>query len=259
LRGDSANDVSGPKKSRIQFSLESSLKYAYPSAVEEKDLGESVMTSKANWPLAMFAAIVALGMWSGPAFACKGAQTLLRDDFTDEDPAWALTDHTVAQIGDGAMKVQSAVNKYFNLYYQGMNFPGADACIDIVSPPTPSKTVTQAGLGLWTAKGWNFIYISSDGTAGVTGLQDNNWINPVPARKFDGIKTGANAVNQLRLVWSAPPADNSTAAPNPYVQIFINDKSFIKYKTVQNTDRSLSIYADTEGAQYQFKNLNVTQ
>ncbi|HEY4924174.1 MAG TPA: hypothetical protein VII20_07130 [Roseiarcus sp.] len=217
------------------------------------------MTSKTNWHLAMSAAFFALGMWSGPAFACKGAQTLLRDDFTDEDPAWGLADHTVAQIGDGALKVQSAVNTYFNIFYQGMNFPGADACIDIVSPATPSKTVTQAGMGLWTGRGWNFIYITSDGSAGVTGLQDNNWVNPVPVRKFDGVKTGANAVNQLRLVWSAPPAQNATAAPNPYVQIFVNDKLFIKYKTVQNADRALGIYADTEGAQYQFKNLAVTE
>jgi len=108
-------------------------------------------------------------------------------------------------MGDGALKVQSAVNTYFNIFYQGMNFAGADACIDIVSPPAPSKTVTQAGMGLWTGRGWNFIYITSDGSAGVTGLQDNSWVNPVPLRKFDGVKTGANAVNQLRLVWTAPP------------------------------------------------------
>ena len=207
----------------------------------------------------LFGTIVSLGMSSGSALACKGATLQLRDDFTDEDPAWGLTERNIAQIGNGALTVNTAVNTYFSLYYQGMNFPAADACVDIVSPTTPVKAVTSAGLGIWTGRGWNYIYINSDGTAGVTGLQDNNWVNPVPVRKFDGIKTGPGAVNTLRLVWSAPPAANATAAPNPYVQIFINDKSFIKYKAIQNADRAISVYADTEGSQYLFKNLVITQ
>lgn len=208
--------------------------------------------------LAMLGAVISLSLASTSAFACKGATTLFSDVFTDEDPAWAL-DHSIATVEDGAMKVTTAANRIYDPSYQGMNFPGGDACVDIVNPSTPTKAVTQAGLALWTGRGWNFIYIQSDGQAGVTGLQSNNWINPVPARKFDGINTGAGAVNRLRIVWSAPPADNSNTPPDPYVQVFINDKPFIKYKTVPNQDRSLGIYADSEGATYQFKNLIVTQ
>ncbi len=140
-----------------------------------------------------------------------------------------------------------------------MNFPGADACIDIIAPPALGKTPSQGGLGLWTGRGWNFIFITSDGTAGVQGLQDGSWVTPVPTRKFDAIKTAPNAVNQLRAVWKAPPDSNSATAPDPYIMVFINDKPFIKYKAVPNANRAVAIYADTEGAVYQFKNLAITQ
>jgi hypothetical protein len=216
------------------------------------------MSTNAVLRTTVLGAVVCLAMYSSSALACKGPTTLLRDDFTDEDPAWGLTDHTNAQIGGGALKVTSDPGHFFNLYYQGMNFPAGDACVDIVFPTTPVKNVTQGGLGLWTGRGWDFVFINSDGTAGVQGLQNNDWINPVPARKFDAIKTAPGAVNQLRLVWKAPPASNSTVAPDPYVQIFINDKPFIKYKTVPNPNRAISIYADTEGAQFEFRNLAVT-
>ena len=215
------------------------------------------MAVKSGLRFSMVGAVFVVAMSTSAALACKGPTTLFRDDFTDEDPAWAL-DHSIGQIADGAMKVTTKPQTYFDPYYQGMNFPAGDACIDIVSPSTPSKTPTQAGLGLWTSRGWNFIYIASDGTAGVTGLQDNNWVNPVPARKFDGIKLTPGADNQLRVVWSAPPAQNATTPPDQYVQIFINDKLFIKYKTPPNADRAIAIYADTEGATYEFKNLVIT-
>jgi hypothetical protein len=203
--------------------------------------------------------LLSLAMFSSAALACKGPTTLFRDDFTDEDPAWGISDPATAQIGGGALKVTSEPGKFFNLLYQGMNFPSGDACIDVVLPATPVKSVTQGGLGIWTGRGWDFIYIQSDGQAGVQGLQGNDWINPVPLRKFDAIKTAPGSVNTLRVVWKAPPQQNATTPPDPYAQIFINDKSFIKYKTVQNANRAISIYADTEGSQYQFKNLAITQ
>jgi hypothetical protein len=37
---------------------------------------------------AMASAVLVVMSAASPPFACKGADTLLRDDFTDEDPAW---------------------------------------------------------------------------------------------------------------------------------------------------------------------------
>jgi len=194
---------------------------------------------------------------SSPALACKGAQTLLRDDFTDEDPAWNIQDNS-AQIGGGVLKIKTDPGKIFNLMYQGQNFPAADACIDIIAPTGKPASDIQGGLGLWTGRSWDFIYIATDGSAGVAGLQDGSWTAPVPNRKFDGIKTTPNAVNQLRVTWKAPPPANSKDAPDPSVTVFINDKQFIKFKIVPNANRSLSIYTTSEGGVYQYKNLVVT-
>jgi hypothetical protein len=194
---------------------------------------------------------------SSPALACKGAQTLLRDDFTDEDPAWNIQDNS-AQIGGGVLKVKTDPGKILNLMYQGQNFPAADACIDIIAPAGKPASDIQGGLGFWTGRSWDFIYIATDGSAGVAGLQDGGWTAPVPNRKFDGIKTTPNAVNQLRVIWKGPPPPNSKDAPDPSVTVFINDKQFIKFKAVPNTNRALSIFTTSENGVYQYKNLVVT-
>jgi hypothetical protein len=205
----------------------------------------------------MTSALLALVVAANPAVACKGSEILLRDDFTDEDPAWNIQD-TGAQIGGGVLKVKSESGKIYNLMYQGQNFPGADVCIDIIAPSGKPSPDIQGGLGLWTGKAWNFVNIATDGSAGVDGLQDSNWTSPVPKRKFDGIKTTPNTANQLRVTWKAPPPSNSKAAPDPTVTIFINDKQFIKYKVTPNSNRSISIFTTSDGAVYQYKNLVVT-
>jgi len=201
----------------------------------------------------VFFALVA----ASPALACKGAQTLLRDDFTDEDPAWNIQDSS-AQIAGGVLKVKTEPGRIYNLMYQGQNFPGADACVDIIAPAGKPSADIQGGLGFWTGKSWDFIYISTDGSAGVSGLQDGNWTSPVPNRKFDGIKTAPNSTNQLRVVWKAPPPANAKDAPDPSVIVFINDKQFIKFKAPPNANRSISIFTASDGGTYQYKNLVVT-
>lgn len=199
-------------------------------------------------------------MAANSAQACKGSEVLLRDDFTEEDPAWDF-DSNLAEVGGGVLKIKSEPGRIYNAMYQGQNFPGADTCIDIIFPagakPSADSEI-KGGLGLWTGKAWHFVAIAIDGTARVEGLQDRKWVNPVPTRKFAGIKTEPNAVNQLRVTWKAPPAGNSAVAPDPTVTIYINDKQFIKYKTPPNVDRSIGLYTDSNGAVFQFKNLVVT-
>src|SRR3982074_847234 len=148
----------------------------------------------------MTSALLALVVTASPAVACKGSETLLRDDFTDEDPAWNIQD-TAAQIGGGALKGKREPGRINKLMYMGQNFPGADLCLDIIAPNGKPSSDIRGGIGLWTGKAWNFVYIAADGTAGVDGLQDGNWTAPVPNRKFDGIRTTPNAVNQLRITW----------------------------------------------------------
>jgi len=200
----------------------------------------------------------AMAAMMGPALACKGVETVLRDDFTDQDPAWDVSNVDV-QIGGGVLKQTAQAGRIANVRYAGMSFPGGDACVDITMPDSPGENV-RAGLGLWTGKGWDFVIISPDGTAGVDRLVGDDWLSPVPNRKFDGVKTGPGAVNRLRITWKAPPGDAAKTAPDPTVTVYINDKQFIRYKVAPNANRLISTYVDGagSGATFLFKNLVVT-
>jgi len=217
------------------------------------------MARSAQLRVAFLGALSLLAVVSTSALACKGQTSLLRDDFTDEDPAWGLQDMKGVVIADGAMKITADQNSVMHPIYGGANFPAADACVDIVAPAAFVKDLTFGGFGLWTARGWVFIQINSDATAEVSGVQNNIWLHPVPPRKFDAIKAGPGAVNNLRVVWKGPPEQDSNDPPDPTVTVYINGKLFVKFKTPPNLDRSLALAAQTNGTTYQFKNLNVTQ
>lgn len=207
--------------------------------------------------VSVFGLLLMFGLAANPALACKGTQTLLRDDFSDEDPGWNLGNG--AQIGGGVFRSSSEPGRFNFSMYSGMNFPGADLCLDIVAPGGRPSPDVQGGIGLWTGKMWAFIYIATDGSAGVDGLQSGNWVKPVSNRKFNAIKTTPGAVNQLRVVWKAPPSSNSNEPPDPRILVYVNDNPFIAFKAPPNVDRAISIYTSSGGGVYQFRNLAITE
>lgn len=204
-------------------------------------------------------ALAALSLAATPAMACKGANSLLRDDFQDEDPAWGLSEQTAAKLDGGSLNFTTAPDYSQYLFYAGQNFPAADACVDVVFPSTLSKAFIQAGMGFWSGRLLYFAVIQPDGQAGVRGLQNGNWTTPVPVRKTDLVKTGPGAVNQVRLVWKGPPASDSAASSDPTVQFYINGQLFIKFKVPPNEEREFALFAITQGLTLSFKNLNITQ
>src|SRR5262249_55842723 len=141
--------------------------------------------------------------------------------------------------------------------YQGEFFPAGDACVTITGPAPVAKDTTNIFGGILlqeTNYDWWMPAVWADGTASVERMLNNGWLHPVPQRKFDAVKTGANAVNVLRVVWKAPPAQGSNTPPDPTVTVFINDKQFISFnKMTPNPDRLFGLVADTEGTTtYQF-------
>lgn len=199
-----------------------------------------------------------VALTGGPAFACKGAEVVFRDDFTEADPAWYVwwPDSSSFDIADGKVVAKSSPGTWAAMLYQGSYFPGGDACVDIVAPTGDN---TWAGLDIHS-DGVEYIpHITGDGKAGVTRLDKNGWLSPVPDRPFAAIKTEAGAVNNLRVVWSAPQPDNSQTPSDPTVQVFINDEPFIKFKIKPTDNRLLGFAIQTEGSETQFSNLIVTQ
>jgi hypothetical protein len=197
-----------------------------------------------------------------PALACKGATSLLRDDFTDVDPAWSDVFNVNAfQIGGGKVVAKTQPGNYAVLMYQGAFFGAGDACVTITGPgAVRDPTDIWAGVVLQAADGtWYIPSVNLDGTVGVYAVNANGWLSPVPPRKFDGLKTGPNAANVLRVVWKAPPPQGSTTPADPTVAMFINDKPFINFKMTPNGNRMFGLAAQTQGNSYQFTNLAITQ
>jgi hypothetical protein len=210
----------------------------------------------------MTSAVFAFAMAASPAFACKGATSLLRDDFTDTDPAWNVVwpDGSSFQIGGGKLEAKANPGKWGEMTYEGNFFGAADACIDIVGPSVRDPANMWAGLLFESGDGaWYIPSINLNGTVGVYRVTGDGWLNPVPPRKFAGLKSGADAKNTLRVVWKGPPARGSTAPPDQTVQLFINDQEFIKFKVPPNANRKIGIAVQSEGNVFQLSNLSVTR
>jgi hypothetical protein len=211
----------------------------------------------------MMSAICAIALAASPALACKGATSLLRDDFTDVDPAWDeyWTDGPTFQIGGGKIVAKTEPDYWNVLLYQGDFYPAGDACVTMTNPgPVRDPSNIWAGMILQASDGaWYIPAINYDGTAGVYRYTNDGWLYPVPSRKFDAVKGGANAVNVLRVVWKAPPPKGSNNPPDPVVTIFINDKQFITFKMTPNSNRQFGFGVQSGGNTYQLSNLSITR
>ena len=202
---------------------------------------------------ALFVAAVA-----SPALACKGTESLLRDDFTEADPSWNVwwPDTSSFDIADGKVAAKTEPDYIGIMLYEGDFFPAADACVDITMPDVRDPTYVWAGVNFYDANWANWIvYITPDGQAGVKKLTNDGWLNPVKAKAYDSFKPGET--NTLRLVWSGPPT--GTAAADPTVQVFVNDEPAFKFKVKPNGNRQIGLAVDTEGDTIEFTNLSITR
>jgi hypothetical protein len=202
---------------------------------------------------ALFVAAVA-----SPALACKGTESLLRDDFTEADPSWNVwwPDTSSFDIADGKVAAKTEPDYIGIMLYEGDFFPAADACVDITMPDVRDPSNVWAGLTFLDATYANWIvYLTPDGQAGAKKLTNDGWLNPVKAKAYDSIKQGE--ANTLRLVWSGPPT--GTAAADPTVQVFINDQPAFKFKVKPNANRQIGLIAATEGDTFEFSNLSITR
>ncbi|MGH9697471.1 MAG: family 16 glycoside hydrolase [Bryobacteraceae bacterium] len=204
-------------------------------------------------------AVVFVAALATPALACKGAESLLRDDFTDADPAWAVTwpDTSSFDIGGGKLAAKNDPGTWASLWYNGAFFPAADACVDITLPDVRDPSNVWAGLIFWSGDASYVVYLTPDAKAGVWRVTNAGWLSPVPAKANDAIKTGQ--ANTLRVVWSGPPAAGSTQAADPIVHVFVNDQEVFKFKVKPNDNRQVGLAIQSEGDTFEFSNLSITQ
>jgi len=124
---------------------------------------------------------------------------LLADDFSTLDSTWGLPDEAF-QIVDSALQISPAAQKIYRAFYHGGLFTAHD--IRVAVTQTSESTQATAGLMFFGAGYGEHHAFVIDGAGNfmqrrTTGGQSRNVAAP---RRVDAIKTGAGAVNQLRLV-----------------------------------------------------------
>jgi hypothetical protein len=165
----------------------------------------------------MAAAVIAAGLWSNPALACKGTVVILQDDFKTVDAAWDTVDGFAIESGQAKYSGKDAVG----LYYNGNLFTDFDYCIDITMSKMTDPPQQSQGVVFWATDYDNryMLLVSGDGQATIARKQNGKYIYPVAWRKFDAIKTDVGAVNSLRVV-----VKGGTVTAN------VNDKPFATLK-----------------------------
>lgn len=197
------------------------------------------------------AAALLVGLAAGPAFACKGSEVLLQDDFgADTDPAWTSSTEGAFTPSDGKLNAKSDPGKLAEFIYEGSFFPEGEMCIDVVFPNVKDPATIQAALEFLSDDAWYMASIKPDGNAGVVKYS-GGWLKAVPWKKSDAIKTGAGVTNTIRVVWKGPPRSGTPA--NPAVQFYINDKLFATFRVKPNAQRKIGIYIESEGSTIEFR------
>jgi hypothetical protein len=198
-------------------------------------------------------AMLAITAAASPALACKGTTVLFKDDFTKPNRAWARYpnwDFSFAANG-GRLLGKAPEGKWGWLYYSASFFPDADACVDVIMPRADDAADKWAALGF--DNGEDGLYtgtINFDGTIAVQKVTHDGWLAPIPTTESDAVKKGANAVNQIRLVWKAA---------EPTVSFYVNDKLIDSFDAAPLRGRKIGLGFQTSGATVEFRNLVVTK
>lgn len=240
--------------------------------------------------LRLTAALVALAVASDPTFACMGPTVIYQDDFQSANPAWDTTpsmipiplDFAVLSIAGGAAKLTPlagdfAVAVYGDQFFPSSQFPSFDACVDVTSPSVADASQAAAGIafGQNNSSGFYVFAVEEDGQAAVAQFQQQpfGWSYLAPWQAVQGLNTGANARNTLRVTVS--PAAGAIGSSATF---YVNGVTFATLAlpslqappaqaadTQQAPGTKLGLWAEGDpgpnpvaGATWSFSNLKIT-
>jgi hypothetical protein len=149
---------------------------------------------------------------AAPAIACDGKNVLFQDNFSTANQAWGLYDKSAVTFGGGSLKVTPQPKHYAFVYYRGDVYEQADVCVDATIGGGSGLPDGDAGLlfGSEDYVGFYYFWISpKNGTAGVRLFSDsaNKWLDPMAARKVQGLNANVGGKNTLRVTINGTRAD----------------------------------------------------
>jgi hypothetical protein len=151
--------------------------------------------------LLMSAVIVAAAAFATTAASAAGCtgNVQFADTFGQADPGWPTSDNVV--IGGGKLQIKSEATKDYWTIYGAALFGDADICVDVSVNTATDPSGPGAGVDFWMSDTNNYygVFIAPNGTAAIFRIQNGKALTPVSWRKAASLKTGANAVNTIRL------------------------------------------------------------
>ena len=170
-----------------------------------------------NWKTLAWA-LVATVFATSPGLACKGKKVLFEDSFAEEDPGWTVSDR--AKVQGGKMVLTAPAGRISTVLYKADVYDQADICVDLKVADPKEASIGGIMFAVEDTNNFYTFWISPMAqTAGVIRMSKGKWLDPVSARKFDGVNNQAGASNTIRLTLNGPRA---TA--------YVNDKKFIDFR-----------------------------
>jgi hypothetical protein len=163
-----------------------------------KLVGRSVMVAKLLMSVAV-AAATAFAANSALAAGCTG-NLQFSDDFNQVNPAWQ--DASDVSIGGGRWQATAPDNQgmYWD-FYQGRLVGDADICFGMSLDKVSDPTDTGAGPVFWQKDQDNYtvLLVAPNGYATIFAYQNGTQLTLSTWRASPALKTGAGAVNAIRL------------------------------------------------------------
>ncbi len=191
-----------------------------------------------------------------PALACEGDNVLFQDNFATTDAGWAFYDKDTTKIGNGSLKLRPEPGRRAFIVYRADLYERADVCVDVAGGDGSTVPAGSAGLIFaWEDyAGFYYFWVSPrNGTAGVERWSDtaHKWLEPVPARKVDNIKSALGQKNRLRVASSGAHA---AAYLNQQLVVEFN----IKEPEIGGFIGLEAVRLDDDPAEWTFENFRIT-
>jgi hypothetical protein len=134
---------------------------------------------------------------------CKPESAIFYDDFHKPDPGWNLTVSDSQHYDEGQLVLKPAAGDGASPKYLSLRYENVTICAHVKSPPQlKAPNDTYGGVVFWATDidNYYFAVVSPDGGYEIWRKFGGNFINLIPSTKNEQIKSGTNAVNEVRIV-----------------------------------------------------------
>ncbi len=149
--------------------------------------------------LGALAVAVAVAALPVRGVACGKGAVLFSDDFTHPEPYWDVTGNHVRFVGT-TLQVEPAQNANWYVWYAGMPYTRADACVMLSIDKFHAAGDMGAGLLFWTRDRdlASVFMIRPDGGWILARHLGRDWV-PVDSGMSDAIRTGPGVENEVEV------------------------------------------------------------